>query len=124
MAIHKKNEDELENVKTAQELLNISLDIVSEKKQAVKTMNMMLADTAKTYGVNKKILSSARDIAFTKGKGWKNDNPFDLDADAEIKDKTSQLFMKVRDTIKALNEIGKTEWLTPYKREPPVSLFS
>ena len=70
MAIHKKNEDELENVKTAQELLNISLDIVSEKKQAVKTMNMMLADTAKTYGVNKKILSSARDIAFTKGKGW------------------------------------------------------
>ena len=106
MAIHKKNEDELENVKTAQELLNISLDIVSEKKQAVKTMNMMLADTAKTYGVNKKILSSARDIAFTKGKGWKNDNPFDLDADAEIKDKTSQLFMKVRDTIKALNEIG------------------
>ena len=114
MAIHKKNEDELENVKTAQELLNISLDIVSEKKQAVKTMNMMLADTAKTYGVNKKILSSARDIAFTKGKGWKNDNPFDLDTDAEIKDKTSQLFMKVRDTIKALNEIGKTEWLTPY----------
>lgn len=114
MAIHKKNEDELENIKTTQELLDLSLSVVSEKKQAVKTMNMMLADTAKTYGVNKKILAGARDIAFTKGKGWKNDNPFDLDADAEIKDKTSQLFMKLRDTVKTLNEIGKTDWLIPY----------
>ena len=114
MPIHKKTEDELEGVKTAQELLNHSMDVVSEKKQAVKTMNMMLADTARTYGVNKKILSSARDVAFTKGKGWRNDNPFDLDPDAEIKDKTSQLFMKFRDTIKTLREIGKTDWLTPY----------
>ena len=35
-AIHKKNEDELENVKTAQELLNISLDIGLKNNRAVR----------------------------------------------------------------------------------------
>jgi hypothetical protein len=114
MAIHKKEENDVENVKSAQELLNCSMSFVSEKKQAVKTMNEMLKDTAKAYGVNKKALTAARDIAFTKGKGWKNNNPFDLDPDADIKDKTSQLFMKLKDTIQALNEIGKTDWLVPY----------
>lgn len=114
MAIHKKEENDVENVKSVQELLNCSMSIVSEKKQAVKTMNEMLRDTAQAYGVNKKALTSARDVAFTKGKGWKNDNPLDLDPDAEIKDKTSQLFMKLRDTIQSLNEVGRTDWLTPY----------
>ncbi len=114
MAIHKKEKDDIEEVKNAQELLEHSMSVVSEKKQAVKTMKEMINDTAKAYGVNKKALSAACDISFTKGKGWRNNNPFDLDPDADIKDKTSQLFMKFRDVVKSLRDIGRLDWLTPY----------
>lgn len=111
--MHRKDDD-LEDVKTVQELLSSSMYVLNEKKQAAKTMGQMLTDTANSYGINKKALSSARDIAFSKGKGWKNDNPLNLDKDADIKDKTSQLFIKLRDTVAVLQEIGQTEWLTPY----------
>jgi hypothetical protein len=114
MAIHKKEKDDVDHAQNAQELLTHSMSVLTEKKQAVKTMKEMLADTAKTYGVNKKVLSSACDVSFTKGKGWKNNNPFDLDKDADIKDKTSMLFMKMRDIIKDLRDIGKLSWLNPY----------
>lgn len=110
----RKEEDEVESVTTVKDLLACSMSVLSEKKQAVKTMNEMLKDTSTAYKVNKKTLAAARDVAFTKGKGWKNDNPFDLDKDADIKDKTSQLFIRMKDTINVLREIGKTEWLTPY----------
>lgn len=100
--------------KDAKELLEESMQVLDEKKTAQKTMNMMAKDAEESLNIDSATTKYCKGIYYTKGKGWLNGNPLALDKDSKIKDKTSQIMIKLRDEILYLQRIGHTDWLNDY----------
>jgi hypothetical protein len=97
------------------ELLQDSSRALSESKEAKKTINSMAKDAEKALGVPASTLKYCKNLYYTKGKGWTSKTaPLSLDSEAKVKDKFSQLFIKLRDVIANLREIGHTDWLDDY----------
>lgn len=100
--------------KDAKELLDESIEVLEEKKQAQKAMNGLAKDSEESLGANKSVVKFCKDIYFTKGKAWVGGSPLTLDSQEKVKDKTSQLMIKLRDLILNLQSIGHVDWLTDY----------
>lgn len=100
--------------KNAQELLEESTQVLDEKKMAQKTMNAMAKDAEESLNIDSATTKYCKGIYHTKGKGWLNGNPLALDKDSKVKDKTSQIMIKLRDEILYLQRIGHTDWLNDY----------
>lgn len=100
--------------KDAKELLEESVQVLDEKKTAQKTINAMAKDAEESLGIDSATTKYCKGIYHTKGKGWLNGNPLSLDKDSKIKDKTSQIMIKLRDEILYLQRIGHTDWLNDY----------
>ena len=96
------------------DLLDESIIALDEKKQAQKTINGLAKDAEEPLNIDKQTVKFCKNVYFTKGKGWVNNNPLSLDKDAKIKDKTSQLMIKLRDLILNLRRIGHLDWLKEY----------
>lgn len=96
------------------DLLNESIIALDEKKQAQKTINGLAKDAEEPLNIDKQTVKFCKNVYFAKGKGWVNKNPLSLDKDAKIKDKTSQLMIKLRDLILNLRRIGHLDWLKEY----------
>lgn len=100
--------------KNVKELLEESIQVLDEKKVAQKSMNGLAKDSEKSLGIDAATVKFCKGIYYTKGKGWVNKDPFNLNKDADIKDKTSQLMIKFRDIILNLRRIGHLDWLHEY----------
>ena len=96
------------------DLLDESIIALDEKKQAQKTINGLAKDAEEPLNIDKQTVKFCNNVYFAKGKGWVNNNPLLLDKDAKIKDKTSQLMIKLRDLILNLRRIGHLDWLKEY----------
>ena len=94
-------------------LLDESVQSLSEQKEAKKTINSMAKDAEKALGLSAATIKQCKNLYHTKGKGWAG-GPLTLDSDAKVKDKLSQLFIKLRDTVVTLRDAGQTEWLDDY----------
>lgn len=100
--------------KNAKELLEESIQVLDEKKQAQKAMNGLAKDCEESLNIDAATVKFCKNVYWTKGKAWEHGSPLVLNKDEKIKDKTSQLMIKLRDLILNLRRIGHIDWLTDY----------
>lgn len=98
---------------TAEELLDESLTLLEEKKTAQKTINTMAKDASAALGVPASVIKKCKDLYFTKGKAW-NGGPLSLDKDEKVKDKISQVMIKLVEVIQLFQNVGHVDWLDDY----------
>lgn len=103
-----------ENVEKIEELLDDSLDTLTDKKRYAKTMNRIIKDCAKELEIEPKILKKIKDYHHYSGSNWTSGNPLELNKEVKEKDKISPIFIKLKEVVENLQEVGDFEFLNPY----------
>jgi hypothetical protein len=102
---------------TERELLTESSELLERKKQAGKHMNVIAAETSKTYKIPKNVLNRLKDYNLYYKKGWVSNNPLDIDKSAKEIDKLSPMFMKLLQVVEDLRMVNSQTMLDPYIKE-------
>lgn len=103
-----------EKIEEIEGLLNDSLDTLSDKKKFAKTMNSIIKDYSKKIEIEPKIIKSVKNYHHYKGLNWANNNPLEKNKDAKEKDKIAPIFIKLKEVVDNLREVGDTEFLNDY----------
>ena len=108
--------DVTEGIKTADELLEKSLEIARDKKTTGKALSEVKKRLIKESGADKNLLKGYLKIANEKGRAWVG-SALTIDPDAKHKDSTSTLFAKVLALFQATEHFNDTEILSDYLNE-------
>lgn len=103
-----------ENVEQIEELLDDSLETLSDKKKFSKTMNTIIKDCAKQNGLEPKVLKAVKNYHHYRGVNWVDNNPLEKDKDKKEKDKVAPIFIKLLEVVENLRAVGDKEFLEPY----------
>lgn len=103
-----------ENAEQIEELLDDSLETLSDKKKFSKTMNTIIKDCAKQNGLEPKVLKAVKNYHHYRGVNWVDNNPLEKDKDKKEKDKVASIFIKLLEVVKNLRKVGDKEFLEPY----------
>jgi len=103
-----------ENVEQIEELLDDSLETLSDKKKFSKTMNTIIKDCAKANNLEPKVLKAVKNYHHYKGANWVDNNPLEKDKNIKEKDKVAPTFIKLLEIVENLRAIGDKEFLEPY----------
>lgn len=112
--VNEETDMDKETVEKVEELLDDSLDTLSDKKRYSKTMNSILKDCAKRVGVEPSVLKKVKNYYHYKGVNWVNGNPLEKNKEIKEKDKISPIFIKLKEVIDNLRQINGLNLLTPY----------
>ena len=102
------------NAKQIEELLDDSLETLSDKKKFSKTMNTIIKDCAKQNGLEPKVLKAVKNYHHYLGVNWVDNNPLEKDKDKKEKDKVAPIFIKLLEVVENLRAVGDKEFLEPY----------
>ena len=97
-----------------EELLDDSLETLTDKKRFSKTMNAIIKDCAKQNGIEPKVLKAVKNYRHYRGANWSDGNPLQKDSDKKEKDKVSPIFIKLLEVVENLRAVGDSEFLKPY----------
>jgi len=97
-----------------EELLDDSLETLTDKKRFSKTMNAIIKDCAKQNGIEPKVLKAVKNYHHYKGANWSDGNPLQKDSDKKEKDKVAPIFIKLLEIVENLRAVGDSEFLKPY----------
>lgn len=103
-----------ENAEQIEELLDDSLETLSDKKKFSKTMNTIIKDCAKQNGLEPKVLKAVKNYHHYRGVNWVDNNPLEKDKDKKEKDKVAPIFIKLLEVVENLRKVGDKEFLEPY----------
>ena len=103
-----------ENVEQIEELLDDSLETLTDKKRYSKTMNTIIKDCAKANELEPKVLKAVKNYHHYKGVNWVDNNPLEKDKDVKEKDKVAPIFIKLLEVVENLRKVGDKEFLEPY----------
>ena len=103
-----------ENAEQIEELLDDSLETLSDKKKFSKTMNTIIKDCAKQNGLEPKVLKAVKNYHHYRGVNWVDNNPLEKDKDKKEKDKVAPIFIKLLEVVENLRAVGDKEFLEPY----------
>lgn len=102
------------NAEQIEELLDDSLETLSDKKKFSKTMNTIIKDCAKQNGLKPKVLKAVKNYHHYRGVNWVDNNPLEKDKDKKEKDKVAPIFIKLLEVVENLRAVGDKEFLEPY----------
>lgn len=103
-----------ENVEQIEELLDDSLETLSDKKRFSKTMNSLIKDCSKKIGIEPKILKAVKNYHHYQGANWVDNKPLEKDSSKKEKDKISPVFIKLKEIVDNLRQLNDVEFLKPY----------
>jgi hypothetical protein len=104
----------LSDITKASELLEVSYDILKEKRSNTKQMGMIAGDVAKSQKIEKPVMLRCKDYSYYRGRGWLIGNPLELDPQEKFKDRVSPTFKKLLQIIDDLYAIGQEHMLDAY----------
>lgn len=104
-------EEKLEQI---EDLLADSLETLADKKKFAKTMNTIIKDYSKKLEIDPKIIKSVKNYHHYKGVNWVDRNPLEKNKDIKEKDKIAPIFIKLKEVVDNLRDIGDTEFLNEY----------
>lgn len=108
------NEVNGKNIEQIEELLDDSLETLTDKKRFSKTMNTIIKDCAKANNLEPKVLKAVKNYHHYSGANWANNNPLEKDSTKKEKDKVSPVFIKLLEIVENLRKVGDIEFLKPY----------
>lgn len=103
-----------ENAEQIEELLDDSLETLTDKKKFSKTMNVIIKDCAKQNGLEPKVLKAVKNYHHYKGGNWANNNPLEKDSTKKEKDKVAPIFIKLLEVVENLRKVNDIDFLEPY----------
>ena len=103
-----------ENAEQIEELLDDSLETLTDKKRFSKTMNTIIKDCAKANGIEPKVIKAVSLYKHYTGSNWANNNPLEKDKNKKNKDKVAPIFIKLLEVVENLRKVGDKEFLEPY----------
>ena len=111
---NKENCMDKENVEKIEELLDDSLDTLSDKKRYSKTMNSIIKDCAKSMGIEPSVLKKVKNYYHYKGVNWSDKNPLQKNSEIKEKDKVAPIFIKLKEVVDNLRAVGDENFLKEY----------
>lgn len=101
-------------VSNNEELLDASLKLLQDRKEASKALKDIASRVITASGGDKSSWSSVRKLHAKKGDGWVGNNPLVLDKDAKSKDILSTMFARLQKTIVDIESYNQADMLNEY----------